>query len=157
MTSPFPPDDWTRGPGPDAMFSQFLAQKEFRIQRCRGCGSHLFYPRLACTRCGGVELEWVAASGRGVVHAVSIVNRSAEKGGPYNVVLVDLAEGPRMMSRVEGVGNEAVRIGMAVRARVAEGADGPCVVFDAATGGGAMNRPAVHKAASAVRSTKDTQ
>ena len=125
-------DAWTSGPGPDALYAQFLARSEFRIQHCRGCGTHLFYPRLACTRCGGVDLEWVAPSGRGVVHAVSIVNRSTEKGGPYNVVLVDLAEGPRMMSRVEGVANEALRIGMAVRSRVASGADGPCVVFDAA-------------------------
>jgi uncharacterized OB-fold protein len=80
----------------------------------------------------------VAPSGRGTVYAVSIVNRSAEKGGPYNVVLVDLSEGPRMMARVDGVANDAVRIGMAVQARVAPGADGsPCVVFDAAPGGAA--------------------
>jgi uncharacterized OB-fold protein len=124
-------DDWISGPGPDARYAQFLARSEFRIQHCRGCGAHLFYPRLACTHCGGVDLEWVAPSGRGVVHAVSIVNRSTEKGGPYNVVLVDLAEGPRMMSRVEGVPNEALRIGMAVQARVVSCAEGPCVVFDA--------------------------
>lgn len=127
-------DAWTEGPGPDLVFAQFLQQNEFRIQRCPTCGTQQFYPRLVCTCCGGVGLEWVACSGRGVVHAVSIVNRSAEKGGPYNVVLVDLAEGPRMMSRVEGVAHEALRIGMALQARVINGADGPCVVFDAATG-----------------------
>lgn len=125
-------DVFTSGPGPDALYAQFLARSEFRIQHCRDCGTHLFYPRLACTRCGGVDLEWVTPSGRGVVHAVSIVNRSTEKGGPYNVVLIDLAEGPRVMSRVEGVPNEALRIGMAVQVRVASGAEGPCVVFDAA-------------------------
>jgi hypothetical protein len=65
------------------------------------------------------------------VYAVSVVNRSADKGGPYNVVLVDLAEGPRMMGRVDGVPPDTVRIGMAVRARVGQGAGGePCVVFD---------------------------
>lgn len=137
MTDTPPAESWTQGPGPDLVFAQFLQRNEFRIQRCRSCGTHLFYPRLVCTRCGGVELDWIAPSGRGVVHAVSIVNRSAEKGGPYNVVLVDLAEGPRMMSRVEGVGHEAVRIGLAVQARVTGGGDGPCVVFDAATGAGA--------------------
>lgn len=130
MTNATPTDGWTAGPGPDLAFAQLLARDEFRIQRCRDCGTHLFYPRLACTHCGGVDLAWVTPSGRGVVHAVSVVNRSAEKGGPYNVVLVDLAEGPRMMSRVEGVAHEAVRIGMAVQARVAPGPDGPCVVFD---------------------------
>jgi hypothetical protein len=94
-------DAWTSGPGPDALYAQFLARSEFRIQHCGGCGTHLFCPRMACTRCGGVDIERVAPSGRGVVHAVSIVNRSTERGGPYNVVLVDLTEGPRMMSRVE--------------------------------------------------------
>ena len=84
--------------------------------------------------CGSVDLAWVQPSGRGEIHAVSIVNRSAEKGGPYNVVLVDLAEGPRMMSRVEGLASEAVCIGLAVQARIAAGPEGPCVVFDAATG-----------------------
>ncbi|MFY9509819.1 MAG: OB-fold domain-containing protein [Rubrivivax sp.] len=129
---------WTEGPGPDAVYAQHLAANEFRIQRCRACSRHVFYPRLVCSHCGSVELDWVAASGRGTVHAVSIVNRSAEKGGPYNVVLVDLSEGPRMMARVDGVANDAVHIGMAVQARVAPGADGtPCVVFDAAPGGAA--------------------
>lgn len=129
---------WTRGPGPDVVYAQYMAANEFRIQHCRGCSRHLFYPRLVCSHCGSVELDWVPASGRGVVYAVSVVNRSADKGGPYNVVLVDLAEGPRMMARVDGVPNDAVRIGMAVQARVAPGADGaPCVVFDPATAGAA--------------------
>lgn len=126
---------WAEGPGPDAVFAQFLARGEFRIQHCQGCRRHQFYPRLVCTHCGGIDLAWVQPSGRGAVHAVSVVHRSAEKGGPYNVVLVDLAEGPRMMSRVDGVAHDAVRIGMAVQARVAPGAGNePCVVFDAVTG-----------------------
>jgi len=123
---------WTRGPGPDAVHAEYLAAGEFRIQHCRDCGQHVFYPRLVCNHCGSVALDWVPAGGRGVVYAVSIVNRSAEKGGPYNVVLVDLAEGPRVMSRIDGVPNDAVRIGLAVQARVAIGAGSePCLVFDA--------------------------
>ena len=124
--------DWTRGPGPDAAFAKFLAAGEFRIQRCGACGRHVFYPRVACSHCGSVELRWVAPSGRGVVHAVSVVQRREDKGGPYNVVLVDLEEGPRMMSRVDGMAHDAVRIGLPVRARVGSGENGePCVVFDA--------------------------
>ena len=128
---------WTEGPGPDAVFAKHLADGEFRIQRCAACARHVFYPRLVCSHCGSVELAWVAPSGRGVVHAVSIVNRSTDKGGPYNVVLVDLAEGPRMMGRVDGLPNDAIRIGQAVRAKVGSGAGGePCVVFEAAAGEG---------------------
>jgi len=133
--------EWTRGPGPDAAFAQFIAAGEFRIQRCGACGRHVFYPRVACSHCGSVELRWVAASGRGVVHAVSVVQRREDKGGPYNVVLVDLDEGPRMMSRVDGVAHDAVRIGLPVRARVGTGANGePCVVFDAAADPGEAGR-----------------
>ncbi len=132
------PYGWTQGPGPDAVYAQYLAAHEFRIQHCRSCSRYVFYPRLVCSHCGSIELDWVAAGGCGTVHAVSIVNRSADRGGPYNVVLVDLSEGPRMMARVDGVANDAVHIGMAVQARVAPGADGtPCVVFDVARGGAA--------------------
>jgi hypothetical protein len=134
---------WTRGPGPDAVFARHLAAGEFRIQRCAACARHVFYPRLACSHCGSVELQWQVPSGRGKVYAVSVVNRSADKGGPYNVVLVDLAEGPRMMGRVDGIAHDSVRIGMAVKARVGQGAGGePCVVFevDAAAGGAGSAR-----------------
>ncbi|MBI5720854.1 MAG: OB-fold domain-containing protein [Rubrivivax sp.] len=136
-------ETWTEGPGPDAVFAKHLADGEFRIQRCAACARHVFYPRLACSHCGSVELDWVAPSGRATVYAVSVVSRSADKGGPYNVVLVDLAEGPRMMGRVDGTAHEAVRIGMPVTARVGKGAGGePCVVFeaDAAAGGGGSAR-----------------
>jgi uncharacterized protein len=123
--------------GPDAEFARLLGAGEFRIQRCRACGAHVFYPRLVCTGCGSTALDWVAPSGRGAVYAVSVVNRSKDKGDSYNVVLVDLAEGPRMMGHVVGLPPEAVHIGMQVRARVGVGAGGePCVVFEAAENGG---------------------
>ena len=73
------------------------------MQRCAACARHVFYPRLACSHCGSVDLHWQAPSGRGTVYAVSVVNRSAEKGGPYNVVLVDLAEGAETLVVLEGI------------------------------------------------------
>jgi uncharacterized OB-fold protein len=48
------------------------------------------------------------------------VRRKPEAGGDYNVALIDLREGVRLMSRVEGVAPDAVHIGMAVRAQVAQ-------------------------------------
>jgi uncharacterized OB-fold protein len=48
----------------------------------------------------------------------------------YNVALIDLDEGPRMMSRVESMASDAVRIGMRVKARIAVEGDSPLVVFD---------------------------
>lgn len=120
------------GPNPAAVYQGYLGQGEFRIQCCDGCGTHIFYPRILCTNCGSIDLKWVQASGRGTVYAVSTVNRREERGGPYNVVLVDLEEGPRMMSRVDGMENDQIKIGMSVQARIASGDKDPLVVFDAA-------------------------
>lgn len=117
------------GPGPDAEFRDALATGRFLIQRCRACGVHRFPPGPVCVACGDAALKTVPASGEGTVHSTTVVRRRPEEGGDHNVALIDLAEGPRLMSRVEGVAPDAVRIGMAVRARIAAGAE-PVLVFD---------------------------
>ena len=107
--------------GPEKQYFDKLAAGRFEIQRCAGCGKHVFYPRVLCPHCGGERLEWVAPSGRGTVYSTTVVRRKPADGGDYNVCLVDLAEGPRMMSRVVCVRPEQVKIGMAVAARIADG------------------------------------
>lgn len=123
------------GTGPERTFFDALAEGRFVLQHCPECARGVFYPRVQCPRCGSAELEWRAASGRGVVYATSVVRRRPEQGPPYNVALVDLAEGPRMMSRVEGVAPADVRIGMAVKAEVDRSGDSPVVVFRPAESG----------------------
>ncbi|MCC6474947.1 MAG: OB-fold domain-containing protein [Burkholderiales bacterium] len=119
-------------PGPDLTYENYLAAGEFRIQRCERCARHAFYPRLLCPACGSPELSWVRATGAGTVYSATVMRRRAEAGGDYNVSLVDLEEGPRLMTRVEGVAPAQVRIGMAVTARIAgAGEDGHFIVFDA--------------------------
>jgi len=107
--------------GPEHDYKHKLAQGRFEIQQCAACAKHVFYPRVVCPHCGGHTLEWVAAAGAGVVYSSTVVRRKPEAGGDYNVALVDLAEGPRMMSRVVGIEPTAVKIGMKVRARIAQG------------------------------------
>ena len=81
---------------------------------------------------GGNALEWVEASGKGTVHSVTMISPKPP-AEPYNVVLVDLAEGPRMMSRLEGLAAADVTIGMAVQARISVQEDGePILLFDPA-------------------------
>ena len=123
------------GTGPERTFFDALAEGRFVLQHCPVCARGVFYPRVQCPRCGSAALEWRAASGRGAVYATSVVRRRPEQGPPYNVALVDLAEGPRMMSRVEGVAPEEVRIGMAVKAEVDRSGDSPVVVFRPAESG----------------------
>lgn len=82
-------------------------------------GDPVFYPRLAAP--GGGEPAWRESAGRGVVQATTTVRRRGED--PYDVSIVELDEGFRMMSRVEGVPPEDVRIGMRVRVRFTDPAD----------------------------------
>ena len=117
-------------PGPDKIYQEYLDKGELRIQYCDSCSKHIYYPRILCTHCGSRNLSWVKPSGNATVYAVSVVNRRSEKGGPYNVVLVDLDEGPRMMSKVVGIDHEALCIGMKVKARLDSSGDKPLVVFD---------------------------
>lgn len=118
-------------PQPDREFAQHLRDGRFMIQRSTSSGVHVFYPRVAAPGSGMRDLQWVPASGRGTVYATTVV-RPKPPQAPYNVVLVDLDEGPRMMSRVESLAPEAVRIGLRVQARIAGDAAAPCVVFDPA-------------------------
>jgi uncharacterized OB-fold protein len=103
-------------PGPTRQYEEHLRQGDFLIQRCSACERHVFYPRVLCPHCGQERLQWVRPAGGGTVHAVTVVARSADKGGPYNVVLVDLDEGVRLMSRVDGLPPEGVHIGLRVSA-----------------------------------------
>jgi uncharacterized protein len=118
------------GGGPEAVFRGHLAAGRFMIQRCRETGAHVFYPRVFAPGDDASSLEWVEASGRGVVYATTTTRRKPERGGDYNICLVEPAEGPRMMSRVVGVGPEEVRIGMPVRARIETLKDEPALVFE---------------------------
>ena len=118
------------GPGPDAQFEDMLAAGDFRIQQCGECDAYVFHPRPICPHCGAAALGWVEPSGAGTVYAKTVVHRRPEKGGDYNVVLVDLAEGVRMMSRIDGVEPGDITTGMAVQASIGEGMNGePAVVF----------------------------
>ncbi len=108
-----------------------LNQGRFLIQQCAGCSRHVYYPRELCPHCGSGDLALVAPAGTGTVYSATTVRRKPEAGGDLNVSLIDLDEGVRLMSRVEGLAPDAVRIGQRVKARVQqrEGADA-IVVFD---------------------------
>jgi uncharacterized OB-fold protein len=77
------------------------AQGELRYQRCAGCGRAQFYPRPFCARCGGTP-GWAVASGRGAIYAATRVSRAPTSDFaalvPYDIFLVDLDEGFRMMA-----------------------------------------------------------
>jgi len=117
---------------PEIEWRRALGERRFLLQRARASGALFFPPRLIEPRSGDGDWEWVEASGLGTVYSVTVINQKPP-AEPYNVVLVDLDEGPRMMSRVDGMPAEAVTIGLRVRARIAADADGASlVVFEQA-------------------------
>lgn len=87
------------------------------VQRCRSCGAAQLYPRALCTSCAGTDLELADATGRAVVHSVTVVHRSPHPAftAPYAVALVRLDEGPVMMTNVVGCDPFDVRIGQVVQ------------------------------------------
>jgi len=108
------------GPGPDAVYGDNLKNGKFRIQHCNACGRNFFYPRALCVHCGAADWVWIDASGKGTVYSTSVVRQRPEDGPDYNIALIDLAEGPRMMSRVTDIPPPDVKIGMAVEAYIGD-------------------------------------
>ncbi len=112
---------------PAEVYRRYLQRGELGFQRCQGCGEAVFYPRMICPACGCDVLVWETSGGRGTIYATTAVYRRS--GEPYNVVLVDLDEGFRMMSRVEEIDAEEVAVGRRVTFAVREEEDGPVLVF----------------------------
>ncbi len=117
------------GPGPDRVFQQALVENRFQIQQCNECKKHYFYPRIICPNCGSDDTRWVEVSGKGVVYSTSTVRRKEKYGGDINVSMIELEEGPRMMSRVEGIASEEVTIDLPVTAKIIDHEDRKLVVF----------------------------
>lgn len=116
---------------PELEFFAFLEEGRFMIQRSRESGRCFFYPRVAEPGTGATDLEWVAASGQGTVYSTTVV-RQKPPAPHYNVAIIELAEGPRLMSRVDGMAPESVPIGLKVRAAIKRENDKPVLVFEPA-------------------------
>lgn len=112
---------------PYAAFAEHCRRGELAYQVRISDGRPVFPPRMVAPETAG-PLEWRVSAGRGRVYATTMIHRKGET--PYNVALVDLDEGFRMMSRVEGVPADRVEIGTRVRFEVRRGEeDEPVAVF----------------------------
>ena len=114
---------------PFGVYVEYLAKGELAYQFSPEANAAVFYPRVICPITGSDNLQWRVSKGMGTVHATTVVYQ--QKGDPYNVALIDMDEGFRLMSRVEDIPPLEVRIGMRVQFRVhpADGDEPPYPVF----------------------------
>lgn len=118
------------GVGPDAVYAAHLAAGRFMIQQCGRCASHIFYPRSLCPKCGAPEPGFVPASGRGTVYSATTQRGFPERGSDTSLAIVQLEEGPRMITRIDGMAPDAVELDMPVIARIVFEQERHFVVFD---------------------------
>ena len=99
-----------------APYWQGCREGELRLQRCTDCDQHQFYPRTICSHCGSAELAWDRVSGRGSVASFTTVRRAISDAyeAPYVVALIQLEEGPVMMSTIVDTKPEQVSVGATV-------------------------------------------
>lgn len=104
------------------------------LQWCTSCEAPIFYPREACPRCLGFDLEWRPASGRGSVYAVSVQPGRGDAES-YAVALVELEEGVRLMTNIVGCPPDEVAVGTAVQVTWEALSDGRNLPLFEPTGG----------------------
>lgn len=120
-TKPLPAiDNWNRP------FWEGARANKLTMQACEPCGHVFFPPGPVCPKCLSDKLKWRELSGRGKVKSWVVFHQLYYKGFadelPYNVTLVELEEGPHLMTNIVGIANEDIRSEMPVE-----------VVFERAT------------------------
>ncbi len=106
------------------VYWQGCREHRLLIQKCTICSQFQFYPRIMCSHCMSKDMEWTQASGRGKVASYTIIHRAISKAYqdevPYVVALVELEEGPTMMSNIIHCDPQEVAIGMEVEVKFEE-------------------------------------
>ena len=102
-------------------------------QACGNCKAIWYFQRNFCPECGASAQTTMQASGRGTVHARTLVARAPTEEyrahAPYLIILVDAEEGFRLMAH----GDPALQIGNKVRARFTQLAGHKIPYFDKAS------------------------
>ena len=126
MTAPAGPlpviDDENRA------YWEALARHEFCLQRCTACNAWQTPVALRCKNCLAGSLEWQAASGKGEIYSFVVYHQAFDPAFkdqlPYNVAVVSLEEGPRVVTNVVGCANGDLRIGLPVQVQFDDLAEG---------------------------------
>ncbi|MCZ6892164.1 MAG: Zn-ribbon domain-containing OB-fold protein [Chloroflexi bacterium] len=107
-------------PTPDTQpFWDAAKRHQLSLPKCKACGQLHYFPRPFCPHCFSWDLEWVRCSGKGKLYSYVINHRPApgsEEEAPYVIAVVELDEGPRMLSNLIDIEPtpEAVQVDMPV-------------------------------------------
>jgi uncharacterized protein len=100
-------------------FWEAVARCEFILQKCGDCNKWVFYPRSLCPHCWGVHLEWKQATGNGRLKTWSIVHKPGHPSWtqvtPYVLGIVELEEGPSMLSHLRVNSQYPLEVGLPLR------------------------------------------
>ena len=95
------------------------AEGRLLLIRCKSCDESRVPSSEVCPNCLSVDFEWYEASGLGVIYTYGIMHRlyhpAFEQDLPYNLVVVELQEGPHLPGNIIGIENDALRVGMPVQ------------------------------------------
>ena len=101
-------------------FWEAAKRHELRMPRCTTCDYVFFYPRSECPRCLSTNLEWVKVSGRARLHSFTVVQQPANAAFrddvPYVYAVVQLDEGPRLVSNIVQCDIDALKVDMPLEA-----------------------------------------
>lgn len=102
----------------NAPYWQAAKRHEFVAQQCRACGYVHLPPGPACTNCLSADQDWIRLSGQGTIYSFGVYHQLWHPGFkeeiPYNVALIELAEGPQIISQVVGCKNAELFCGAPV-------------------------------------------
>jgi uncharacterized protein len=101
------------------IYVEHCRRGELAYQVCEDDGRVIFFPRVISPGTGSPKLTWRVSQGIGTVYATTTVYRKDQT--PYNVAIIDVDEGFHMMSRVEDIDPEQVKVGMRVKVRMHTG------------------------------------
>ncbi|MBE89012.1 MAG: hypothetical protein CMM76_06155 [Rhodospirillaceae bacterium] len=115
---------------PRQKYLDHLKKGELAYQVCTDNGAVIFYPRVVAPVTGSENLEWKISAGLGTVYSSTTVCPRGKE--PYDVSLIDMDEGFRLMSRIDGMDPMDVEIGMRVKFKMQQDDEGsdPYPVFE---------------------------
>ena len=112
-------------------FYEGARRHELMLMRCEGCGAWRMPSRPRCPDCWSTQTAWAKASGRGTLYSFGLMHQKFpgfEDDVPYNYAIVELEEGPRIVTNIVGVAADEIRVNMPVVAVFDDIADDATVV-----------------------------